>query len=581
MSLQVGVQNTCDRLQAETGFTTTSKRSRADAVCLHVAPASFEAPLPEEPLPGFRHFLATPRDHQRFRIGAEAPHSSEAASRSCRTLLSRLAARMTVPYRWPSQAHEPCWENPGLPSGYTYLLQLVAHDLVQTSLPLSTLETSTGVRNTRTSRLRLDTIYGGGPLVCPLNYAPDGETDQSRTKLRLGRMRAAPGETGPFRDIARVAAENVTGVQRAGRTDVLVADPRNDDHAIVAQLTAMFHLLHNAIVDRLPVDRAVQSSLQAAYDRFQAARAAVTLIYRSVIRRDLLPRILHPAVRPNYETENPRFIERGARGNDWRVPVEFSHAAFRFGHAMVRNQYRMNEKSSFDISSTLRRTSAHEPLNMPLDAPWIVQWGQFFEIRGSRPNLSRRIGPEYSPGLLDEDLFSAIDETGRLGLGYRDLMSSSRLGLWSVQALVDALREQCPEIVGSSRLLSDAGYRSSVIADWLSDGAGAAGLTPGDVQALSTNPPLQFFVLFEAAHEGGATLGRLGSLIVGDVIARALTVDRLPGETFDLRQSLANVGRTFFGRNEFEWAEDIGDVEALVLFTARLAGLETAQPAFV
>ncbi len=29
------------------------------------------------------------------------------------------------------------WENPRIPSGYTYLLQFVAHDLVHSAIPLS------------------------------------------------------------------------------------------------------------------------------------------------------------------------------------------------------------------------------------------------------------------------------------------------------------------------------------------------------------------------------------------------------------------------------------------------------------
>ena len=32
-------------------------------------------------------------------------------------------------------------------------------------------------------------------------------------------------------------------------TEALVADPRNDDHAIISQLTAMFALLHNGLID--------------------------------------------------------------------------------------------------------------------------------------------------------------------------------------------------------------------------------------------------------------------------------------------------------------------------------------------
>ena len=99
---------------------------------------------------------------------------------------------------------------PHIPSGYTYLLQLVAHDLVQSSVPMSIIEeTGSGMLNARRSGLRLDTIYGGGPMVCPLAYALDDKQDESRTRLRLGSLPDDPDirQKGcPYRDIARVQA---------------------------------------------------------------------------------------------------------------------------------------------------------------------------------------------------------------------------------------------------------------------------------------------------------------------------------------------------------------------------------------
>ena len=91
----------------------------------------------------------------------------------------------------------------------------------------------------------------------------------------------------PFRDIARTPAENVTGIDRsiAGHrvalTEALVADPRNDDHAIMSQLTALFALLHNGLVDivrRGEPATGINANLGAAYKRFLCARDALTVI---------------------------------------------------------------------------------------------------------------------------------------------------------------------------------------------------------------------------------------------------------------------------------------------------------------
>ena len=153
------------------------------------------------------------------------------------------------------------WENPGIPSGYTYLLQFVAHDLVHSAIPLSVAGTlGAGTANARRAPLRLETLFGSGPVGSPHIYALDAPNDDRRTKLRLGRMRWKENEPAsgcPFRDIARTGAENVTGVDRSiagmrvALTEALVADPRNDDHAVMSQLTALFALLHNSLIDHV------------------------------------------------------------------------------------------------------------------------------------------------------------------------------------------------------------------------------------------------------------------------------------------------------------------------------------------
>src|SRR5450631_2290409 len=319
--------------------------------------------------PGFRHFLGTPRASQRFRVYGIDPLDAPEQLPRIRVLMNRLSRRMDAELQWP--AHDDtrleCWENPRMPSGYTYLLQFVAHDLVHSAIPLSVAGSlSADTANARRTALRLETLFGSGPVGSPFVYAQDTPNDERRTKLRLGRMRwkdkdVEPGC--PFRDIARAPAENVTGIDRsiAGKrvalTEALVADPRNDDHAIMSQLTALFALLHNGLVDivrRGEPAAGPNASLGAAYNRFLCARDALTLIYHNVIRKDLMRRAMHPAIYAAYLGPNPNFIDRAAREmpeqDDWQIPLEFSHGAFRFGHAMVRPEYVINDFSTHDLN---------------------------------------------------------------------------------------------------------------------------------------------------------------------------------------------------------------------------------------
>lgn len=550
--------------------------------------------------PGFRHFFSDPQPSQRFRVFGVDPLTSPAGLPRVRALMNRLSRRMDAEIRWPAHADRSIehWENPSLPSGYTYLLQFVAHDLVHSAMPLSIVgELNSAVANARRAPLLLESLYGHGPVGSPHLYALDAATDDRRTKLRLGRMRwkEAKGDVGcPFRDIARTGAENLTGVDRniPGRTaltDALLADPRNDDHAIISQLTALFATLHNTLVDLArraePVSHA-NTRFAAAYKRFLCARDGLTAIYHNIIRKDLMRRVLDPEIYAAYSGAAPLFMDQAADTGDWRIPFEFSHGAFRFGHAMVRPEYRINDLSAHDLNNTLEKTSANDPVNMPLDETWIVQWSRFFEIRGSRPNFSRRIGPYLSDALGHDQIFCSFDETERVGLLYRDLLGASLAGLWSVNALIAQIAAKRPHFVKPSRLLSDRTYRKSQLRDWLAAAPAYGALDSDDIETLSEDPPLPFFVLFEAMQQPqaeGRHLGPLGSIIVSEVVFAALASARisLGCEQDALADQLAHFSKRYYAANVFSEVPDIASMAQLVEFAAEIAGLEHAVPAFL
>ncbi len=555
--------------------------------------------------PGFRHFLGTPHASQRFRAYGIDPLDAPEQLPKIRTLMDRLSRRMDAELRWP--AHDDtsleCWENPRMPSGYTYLLQFVAHDLVHSAIPLSVAGSlGADTANARRTALRLETLFGSGPVGSPFVYAQDTPNDERRTKLRLGRTRGKDKavEAGcPFRDIARTPAENVTGIDRsiAGKrvalTEALIADPRNDDHAIISQLTALFSLLHNGLVDvvrRGEPTAGRNANLGAAYKRFLSARDALTLIYHNVIRKDLMRRALHPAIHAAYSGPIPNFIDRAAgemREQDgWQIPLEFSHGAFRFGHAMVRPEYRINDIFTHDLGNTLEKNSANDPVNMPLDASWIVQWSQFFQIGGSRPNFSRRIGPFLSDGLGSDQIFPAVDQTNRVGLLYRDLLGASIAGLWSVNALVSEIAARRPHLVVNSRLLADRCYRINQIRAWLASETAYGGLDCEDIETIANDPPLPFFVLFEAMqqpHAEGLCLGPLGSIIISEVIFAALADNELPASrgATSLAEALAALSSEYYPTNVFVAVPEIERMDQLVEFTAEIADLRQAVPAFL
>lgn len=523
---------------------------------------------------GFRHLLRTPAEDERCRFLIDPQQS--AASREARATLSRLVKRMRVG-TWAEGAAR---DNPAIPSGYTYLLELVAHDLVQSSAARSTHPIGgASIENLRRTPLQLGTLYGGGPMVTPGPYAIDDPLLQTRTGFRLGRI-GGDGAEPPLRDIARIGGQHLNGEAVAGLSEPLIADPRNDDQAIISQFTVLFQLLHNAVLGLLPTPDNEVAFLEAAAERrFSCARQATTAIYRHIVRRDLLRRLLQPAVYARYD-DGGRLLDRQPDG----MAAEFSHAAFRVGHAMVRDSYVLNDAAPDGqaLDDLLATSSGRAPQRMPLTAEWIVQWSRFFELGSTPPNLSQRIGPQFSTGLNSERMFPHIDETQELGLLYRDMVSAAAAGLWSVAGLLAEIARLAPDPADAALLdtplLADADRRQAAISQWLGAAPAQGGFGASEVSSLAADPPLAFFVLFEAAHEAdGTRLGTLGSIIVAETMFRALG----PVAEATLTGQLADISERHFAHNHLASVPDLPDMAALVTYVAKAARLTDAMPAFL
>jgi len=153
--------------------------------------------------------------------------------------------------------------------------------------------------------------------------------------------------------------------------------------------------------------------------------------------------------------------------------------------------------------------------------------------------------------------------------------------MWSVDALIAEIAARRPDFIALSRLLGDRAWRVAQLREWLSSASAAyGGLTPADIETLSNDPPLPFFVLFEAMQQPearGLHLGPLGSIIVAEVIFGALAIAR-PGEEFS---SLAELSGKHYPTDVFEGIPDIECMAQLAEFTAETAGLQQAVPAFL
>ncbi len=195
-------------------------------------------------------------------------------------------------------------DNPRIKAGYTFLGQFVDHDL--TFDPTSILEQQIDLqatRNFRTPAFELDSLYGLGPGAQPWLY----------------------DKTKPFRFLI---GENGNDVPRNFQEVALIGDPRNDENGIISQLHTSFLKFHNAVFEKHT------DASQSGPSRFEAAQKLVRWHYQWMVLHEFLPRLVGSKTVKRM-LQKPRF--RFPR--EPFMPVEFSVAAYRFGHSQVRPGY--------------------------------------------------------------------------------------------------------------------------------------------------------------------------------------------------------------------------------------------------
>ena len=421
--------------------------------------------------------------------------------------LRELAAAMKDPD--PGSANG---NNPKIPAGFTYLGQFVDHDITLDLTSFGEKESDpTAVENFRTPALDLDSIYGLGPDGSRQLYARNPSDTSGKTpgpKLLLGKTISVPfgGVTiTPRNDLPR----NPEGF-------ALIGDHRNDENLVVAQTHLAMLKFHNKVCDHLA------TSGVPAGEIFQQARQMVTWHYQWMVLHDFVERVTEKGIVNRIVEQGRRFY----RFKKWPyMPVEFSAAAYRFGHSMVREVYSHNRiftpgqpapaslhllfeftGLSGQIIGDLAPNPPTGPLPVPvLSSNWIIDWRRYHEVLANNPadvprNASRKIDPFLIPQLHQLP-------GGGEPLSFRNLKRGALLGLPSGQDVARAMRIKNP-------LTPDEIAKGS-------DGAIAK------KHGLHQYTPLWYYILKEAEQRGGGEeLGPVGSTIVAEVFVGLVQGDR-------------------------------------------------------
>jgi heme peroxidase len=401
-------------------------------------------------------------------------------------------------------------DNPSIPAAYTYLGQFIDHDITfdPTSLQQQVNDPD-ALTDFRTPRYDLDSLYGRGPDDDPFLYEWTDPRFRG-IKLLAGRNPSEdPGDGTPLtgQDLPR---------NEQGRA--LIGDPRNDENIIISQLHLAFIKLHDRVVNQIARLTLPDGQPQFTGRRlFEESQRWVRWHYQWMVVHDFLKRVAGAEVVGSIlkdegaatgPTVDLRFYQPQEQPF---MPIEFSAAAFRFGHSMIRPSYDLNEEvvdvPTFVDDPVAAGSFGHLGGFRRLPAGWTIKWARFVSIGGSAPQLSRKLNTRLSKPLQ-------LLPPG-LGTPRREL------------AVLNLLRGKARSLPTGQSVANRMGIQP-LTAQQLGLGAFVPGiLTSAQAAALSADTPLWYYLLKEAeqAPQRGARLGPVGGRIVAEVLIGLLDGD--------------------------------------------------------
>ena len=357
-------------------------------------------------------------------------------------------------------------------SGLTYAGQFIDHDLTLDLVPQpDTFIDPTTINNFETFRFDLSSLYGGGPHVSPQLYEPDGAH-------------------------FLIQEVNVNGVRDLPRNPdgtAILVEHRNDENEIISQIHTLFLKFHNAVVDQLGLG-------------FEDARATVVQYYQWFVLHEFLPEIVgQDVVDGMLGGTIPRFYKPG-NPHRCMTPVEWSTAAYRFGHSMVRLAYQVTTQTGKIQVFNAAGNDLHGGRPLPFGRQ--IDFGQFLtQLRRAENDDAHFNFPRFIDTLISKSLFalpiggqSGAEATGSNTLPFRNLVRGFFYGTSSGQDVAAAMG--VPVIAPTDAV------------------------DPAIVPGFETATPLWYYILKESELQGSKKLGTVGGRIVTDVFLGLLKADK-------------------------------------------------------
>lgn len=442
-----------------------------------------------------------------------------------------------------------------IPAGYTYLGQFIDHDI--TLEPFSNIDENKKVdpqetMNLRTPCLDLDSLYGGGPVVTPYLY--DHSPGVDGLKFIIGENNTSTGRGGPPRADGSFGTPLNFDLPRTPDGTAIIGDPRNDENLIISQLHHSFLKFHNRVVDQVISD----NPNLGRQEIFSKARELVTHHYQWIVVNDFLRRILPDKILKDVFNRRRVLLfkkKKGKNGNTdpFRLPVEFTVGAYRFGHSMVRDNYDFNDnfRDGAGPNDFLKAFEFVSRGRIPVFSNWVVDFNRFFitNRKIGKVNMAMKIDTNMALNLhrLPSDL-NELPPTGMM-MNFKAMLASRNLvrGMIFKLPTGQCVARKCKmkamtsfkDLFGKRMLLSIA---ARIPKPLLPGGVRFPKLPGGikipsrvadkdlkfliDNKELRTKTPLWYYVLREAELKGkGNQLGPCGARILAETFFRMLDED--------------------------------------------------------
>jgi hypothetical protein len=400
------------------------------------------------------------------------------------------------------------------PAGYTYFGQLIDHDL---TFDATSIEEMGGmspeeIENRRTPWLDLDQVYCGGPSKSPQLYCGDKGAECFRIE---GKSDLPKG------DIYKLIGDQSLPL---GKRDF-----RDLENAILLQMHVLFMRLHNLAIEQ-NFGCGIPELDEFDDTPFKRAARLVRWQYQYLVRKDFLRVLTDPGILSRVQSCGPKFQWEPGK---FFIPVEFSTAAFRFGHSAVRDKYRVNSDSSLFLRDLVELKLATEALCPTM----IVDWKNFFYVK-TTPIPMQAIDTWIASDLGNLSRYTVQLFSAAPLLNLKHGNEGTPLGALPVRSLIRGALMRIPsgqkvacELGLKERKLTD----DQLIGTWATEhhGPDKSGKELQE-QRLVDETPLFYYILREAEIAACANhLGPLGSQIVADVIEGSFRFD--PDSDWEIR----------------------------------------------